>query len=199
MKIIGLTGSIASGKNFIADIFAKNGCAVFDADNEVHKLLASDKSTILAVKKNFPESFVNEKIERKILGKIVFADKKKLEVLEKIIHPKVRKKYREFLKKVKKKTVVLNIPLLLETKGYECDYIVAIIVTKKIQKERFIAREKLKNKAAKISELEKKFEQIRKRQISNLKRKKHADFIINNDGDSQESVKQVTKFLKQIL
>lgn len=96
MKIIGLTGGIASGKNFIAEIFAKNGAVIFDADVEVHKLLESDKSTIEEVINSFPESFIEQKINRKILGKIVFSNSKKLEILEKILHPKVRKKYQSF-------------------------------------------------------------------------------------------------------
>ncbi len=199
MKIIGLTGGIASGKNLVAEIFAKNGAAIFDADAEVHKLLESDKSTIQAVKKNFPASFISQKIDRKILGKIVFADAEKLQILEKILHPKVRKNYQEFLKSArgeKKKLAALNIPLLLETKGYKCDYIVAIIIKKSVQKKRFLAREKNKNPLVKISELEKKFAQIISKQISNSERKVKADFVIKNDGTRADAASQVKKFLK---
>lgn len=198
MKIIGLTGGIASGKNLVAEIFAKKGAAIFDADKEVHDLLNTDKQTILKVKKEFPQSFVNEKIERKILGKIVFADKKKLEKLEKILHPRVRENYQKFLqqaKKEKRKLVVLNIPLLLETKAYKCDHIIAIITAKSIQKQRFIAREKEKNPQAKISDLNKKFTQITKNQISNQIRKKHADFVIKNDGLKSHLSKQIKKII----
>ncbi len=201
MKIIGLTGGIASGKNLIAEIFAKNGAAVFDADAEVHKLLESGKSTIQAVKKNFPESFVEQKIDRKILGKIVFGDAKKLQILEKILHPKVRKNYQEFLKSAreeKKKLAVLNIPLLLEVKGYKCDCIVAIIATKAVQKKRFLAREKNKNPDAKIFESEKKFAQIILKQISNSERKAKADFVIKNDGNRSDAVVQVKKILQKL-
>ncbi len=201
MKIIGLTGGVASGKNLIAEIFAKNGAAVFDADAEVHKLLELDKSTIQAVKKIFPASFIEQKIDRKILGKIVFADEKKLRVLEKILHPKVRKNYQKFLKSAreeKKKFAVLNIPLLLETKGYKCDYVVAIIAKKSVQKKRFLAREKNKNPAAKISESEKKFTKIISKQISNSERKAKADFVIKNDGSMTDAAVQVKKILSQI-
>lgn len=201
MKIIGLTGGVASGKNLIAEIFAKNGAAVFDADAEVHKLLKSDQSSIRAVKKIFPESFVEQKIDRKILGKIVFADEKKLRVLEKILHPKVRKNYQKFLKSArekKKKFAVLNIPLLLETKGYKCDYVVAIIAKKSVQKKRFLAREKNKNPAAKIAESEKKFAQIISKQISNSERKTKADFVIKNDGDKADAAVRVKKILLKI-
>ncbi len=205
IKIIGLTGGIASGKNFVAEIFAQNGAAVFDADKEVHKLLELDQSTIQEVKKNFPASFVAQKIDRKILGTIVFADAQKLQILEKILHPKVRKKYQEFLnvaRKEKKKIAVLNIPLLLETSGYECDQILAIVAPPSIQKRRFLARAKKsdpKNFAREKKNLEKKFEQIRAKQISNSERKSKADFVISASKSKADAVKQVEEVIHKLL
>src|SRR5690606_26497739 len=111
---------------------------IFDADKEVHKLLESDEPTIQKVREKFPQSFVDGKIERKILGKIVFSDESQLRILEKIIHPEVRKKYSEFVAAAQKKStklLVLNIPLLLETKGYKCDKIIAIIAGEETQKK----------------------------------------------------------------
>ncbi len=204
LKVIGLTGGIASGKNFVAEIFTKNGAAVFDADKEVHNLLESDKATILQVKKEFPESFVDGKIERKILGRIVFADEKKLRLLEEILHVKVRENYRKFLfeaDKSGKKLVVLNIPLLLETEGYESDYVVAILASPSIRKKRFLARAKKsnpKNFAAEKRNLEKKFTQIIAKQLTNTERKSRADFVVNTSKSKAETVNQVEDFLKMI-
>jgi len=201
MKIVGLTGGIASGKNFVAEVFAKNSAAIFDADKEVHALLESDKSTFLDVKKKFPSAILNGKIERKILGKIVFADDKKLKILEKILHPKVREKYAEFLKiarKEKRKLAVLNIPLLLEREGYDCDEIIAIITSKAEQKKRFLKRSKKqdpKNFADKKRELEKIFAQISAKQMTNLERKKAADFVINNLSKAQ-TIKWINEWLR---
>lgn len=201
MKIIGLTGGVASGKNFVAEVFAKNGAAIFDADKEVHQLLESDKSTFREVQKFFPEAIIEKKISRKILGKIVFNDEKKLKILEKILHPKIRKKHLEFLKSAKKsgkKLAVLNIPLLLEKEGYKCDQTLAIIASKAIQKKRFLERAKKndpKNFLRDKKDLEKKFEQIRSKQISNLERKKRADFVINSSLSKAHTIKQVKKFL----
>ncbi len=200
MKIIGLTGGIASGKNFVADIFSKSGAAVFDADKEVHNLLELDKSTINEVKKNFPESFVNQKINRQILGKIVFADAKKLKILEEILHPKVRKNYQLFLENSKiqnKKIAVLNIPLLLETKGYECDAILAITVAPSIQKKRFLSRA-MKNSKENKKDLEKKFFQIAAKQMTNKQRKSCADFVINTNCSKSEVVKKVKIFFREL-
>lgn len=204
IKIIGLTGGIASGKNFVAEIFAQNGAAIFDADKEVHDLLALDKSTILEVKKNFPTSFVDRKIDRKILGKIIFSDKKKLNILEKIIHPRVRKRHLEFLQqaqKEEKKIAVLNVPLLLENKGYECDKIIAILVSPSIQKKRYLRRIKkhhLQDFASNKKSFEKKFDKINSLQITNSERKKLADFIVNTNASKADTLRQVLKIIKVI-
>lgn len=192
-RIIGLTGGIASGKNFVADIFAKHGAAVFDADKEVHKLLESDKSTIAAVEKKFPQSVVEGKIERKILREIVLFDDKKLKVLEKILHPKVRKKSQEFIelaKKLKKKFIVLNVPLLLETKGYKSDFIIAISASIALRKKRFLARSK--NANVKI------FDQIRAKQMSDVERKKCADFVVTNNKTEKDLAAKIEKIITKI-
>lgn len=201
MKIVGLSGGIASGKNFVAEIFAQNGAAIFDADSQVHYLLKEDKSVILEVKKHFPESFADQKIDRKILGKIVFSNQDKLDILEKIIHPKVKERYQEFLKKSQsenRKIAILNIPLLLEKDGYKFDKIIAITTSPSIQKKRFLARARksnIKNFTKEKGQLEKKFEQIRSKQITNSQRKQAADFVINSSFSKAKTISQT----KQIL
>src|SRR3989344_9206062 len=204
MKIIGLTGGVASRKNYVAEIFAQKGAGIFDADKEGHRLLDSDKSTISKVKKIFPESFIKEEIDRKILGKIVFADEKKLKILERIIHPQVRKNYQKFLQDCRKKKtnlVVLNIPLLLETKGYKYDYVVAIIAQKYLCKERFLNRERKKDLCQKISDLEKKFKQIISNQLPDVKRITESDFVLyNNQRLSKLSFsKKVDQIIQKII
>ncbi len=193
IKIIGLTGGIASGKNFVSEVFAKNGAVIFDADKEVHRLLELDQSTIDAVKKNFPESFIEKKIDRKILGKIVFADKEKLKILEKILHPEVRSSCQKFLKKAseeKKEIAVLNIPLLLETGHYRCDYVIAISAPIAIRKKRFLAR--LESANVKI------FNQICAKQISDAEREKKAAFVINSGGSKGDVARRVKSILSEL-
>ncbi len=198
MKIIGLTGGVASGKNFIAEIFAKHGASIFDADKENHNLLELDKSTLEEVRKIFPEAIIENKIDRKILGKIVFADSKKLKTLEKIIHPRIQKKYEEFLNANKNaKIIVLNIPLLLETKNYKCDKIIAIIASENIRKERFVARATRFGNHSK-NELEKRFDEIKSKQIDDFNRRNQADFVIINDGLASDVEVQIENILKKL-
>lgn len=204
MKIIGLTGGIASGKNFIADIFKQKGAMVFDADAQVHAILNADEDAISRIKAYFPESITDHKIDRKKLGQIVFSNTEKLQILEHILHPKVKEKYRQFLKKAhqrKVKLVILNIPLLLERKQYACDKIIAIITSRSVQKHRFLKRCKKMNGgnfAAHIPQLEKRFEEIVSRQVSNHERKKQADFVIFNGLSRHHSIRQVASILRQL-
>ncbi len=193
-KIVGLSGGIASGKNFIAEIFAKKGAAIFDADKEVHHLISDDPEVLAAIEKIFPESVIDQKIDRKTLAKVVFGDRKKLEKLEAILHPRVRENYRQFLDRSKKnnqKFVVLNIPLLLEAEGYDCDFVVAITAPIKLRKERYLAR--LKNADPKL------FDKIRAKQISDKERKSRADFVIKNDQPKEVIEQKIEAILREIL
>ncbi len=187
VRIIGLTGGVASGKNFIAEIFAQNGANVFDADKEVHDLIANNSRVIAKISENFPESLVEGVINRKILGEIVFdaKNRQRLLILEDIIHPEVQKKYRAFLAQVKKssnKIAVLNIPLLQEKKSYECDTIIAVIAPKAVRRKRFLARERKKDRknfVKNLDQLRKKFEQICQSQLTNFQQKNNADYVLN--------------------
>lgn len=204
VRIIGITGGIASGKNFVTEIFASSGAPVFDADQEVHQALESNKIIISEIKKKFPKSFVDGKIDRKILQGIVFAGDSvsNLKILEDILHPMVRKNYEEFLLKAQrdsKKIVVLNIPLLHESEFYKCDNIVAVIASPSIQKKRFLMREKRKNpKDFLRQKSEEKFASILKKQISNKEHKAKADFIINSNKSKAQTVMQAKKILEVI-
>ncbi len=156
-KILGLSGSIASGKNFIAQILQQKFAAeIFDADEVSHQLLLNDQNTILAFKEKFPSSYFESIktnldsnsspigfIKRSALAEIILQNSKNITEIEAILHPKIRQKYENFLNQAIAKNcrlVVLNIPLLLENSAYKCDAILAIIANKEVRKARFIAR-----------------------------------------------------------
>jgi len=202
MKIIGLTGGVASGKNFIADWFLNLGIPVFDADNEVHKIFTHDRQILEAIRKAFPDAVEQDQINRKKLGKVVLNHRSNLDILENLIHPLVRKKEDEFIRKSGlegHKLVILNIPLLLEKKDYyRCDKIITIIIPKIIQKYRFIKRAKEKNPKESIIELADKFELIYKNQLTNYQKKKLADFTIYNGLTKGFTLKQIKKIYQKL-
>ena len=204
MKIIGLSGGIASGKNTVADIFHELGIEVFDADAVVHNLYLQDQEIIKLVAQNFLESFDGKIINRKILSALISKNPSQIHILEKIIHPKIREIYQNFLEKnLQKKSnfVVINIPLLLESNQYKTDKIIAIIADEKTRQDRYIRRvvADLKNSNSDlINKLKNKFLMLKNKQISDEERIKKADFVIYNDGDLAD-LKQKTLDVYQKL
>ncbi len=190
MIIIGLTGSIATGKTFVAKCFAKLGAKVFDADIAVHELLTYSGKAVRPVREVFPESYDEGCICRKKLGSIVFNNAEKRQQLEEIMHPLVDMEREKFLKDAEKQRIsvaVLEIPLLFESKvKVACDYVVVTIVDKNIQKERALDREGM---------TEARFNAINSLQMDSNEKAKRADFVI----DTKESEFSVFRKVKQIM
>ena len=148
MKIIGLTGSIATGKSTAARIFKNLKVPVFDSDREVHKMLRLNGDAFDQIINNFGKIIDNYgNIDRQELGKIVFFDKSKKILLENIIHPKIQKKKEKFIKKYRilnKKKVVMDIQLIFETNSEKkFDKIVVVWAPNRILKTRALRRENM--------------------------------------------------------
>ena len=192
MIIIGLTGSIGMGKTETAKIFSNLGIPVYDADASVHKIYQSGKIGALAIKKLFPETIAADgSVDREILSSIVVGNKTNIKRLEEIIHPLLKEDRLAFFEKNKnEKTVVLDIPLLLETKGEsQVDYVVVVSTSKNIQKQRVLERPNM---------TEDKFEKILLSQMPNQIKCKKADFVIDTSISIDDAKKQVLNILKEI-
>lgn len=198
--IIGISGGVASGKNFISDCFLEFGAKVFDADNEVSKLFSNDLKFQKIIQKKFPNSFQNGEINKNIIAEEVFNNKKKLQLLEAVIHPIIDQKKQEFIKNCQLQNItiaLLNIPLLFEKGSYkECDIAILAISDLNIRKERFLIREKKGNTGISSELLSKKFDNIILNQKSDQEKKKLADFIIYNNSDKNNIIIQINSILK---
>ena len=189
---IGLTGSIGMGKSETARIFSGLGIPVYDADASVHKLYESGKTGAIAIKKIFPEAISDDgSVDRKILGGIVVGNKTNIKKLEDIIHPLLKNDRLDFFEKnINEKIVVLDIPLLFETKGEsQVDYVVVVSTSDNIQKQRVLERADM---------TEDKFEKILLSQMPNEAKCKKADFIIDTSISIDDAKKQVLNILKKI-
>jgi dephospho-CoA kinase len=166
MVVIGITGSIASGKSTVARLIAKRKYPLFSADKIVLKLK-------------------NKKKIKNQIKLIIKKNKEKLKILENIIHPVVRREMNVFLKK-KKKFLILEIPLLIESKLNRYFYNIIFVDTeKKLRLKRYLRR----NNDRKI------FEALNKRQISSIIKKKSCDLIINNNYSLAILKKNVKKII----
>lgn len=132
MLIIGLTGSVASGKSTVAGWIAQRGIAVHDADSAVHSLLAANGAAVPDIMARFGGSILADDggIDRKKLGNHVFEHPQDRKILESILHPMVRQHRDQFLtdhRRSGSKIVVLDVALLFETGGDTlCDYVVVV-------------------------------------------------------------------------
>ena len=116
MKVIGITGGIATGKSAIAAILAEKGAPVFNADACVHRLLDQNADLYKQISWTFPDAIEDRRINRRLLGDAVFADETKLSKLEEIMHPYVREEEVLFIKtslQEGQKIIALDIPLLI--------------------------------------------------------------------------------------
>ena len=190
MILIGITGIIGSGKTLALNFFREKKITVFSADEEVKKILEK-KIVKDKIYKKFPSAFLRKKIDKNKLALIVFSDKKKLNFLEKIIHPLVKQKKRNFLNKnKKKKIIVMEIPIIFEKKSkknYDC--IILMNTNKKIQHQRVMKRKNMTPQLLK---------KIMANQIAN-KKKKYADYIINNNGTKNKTRKILKEILNRII
>lgn len=145
MIVIGLTGSIASGKSSIAAVFKRYHLPVFDSDKQVHKLLAPRGQAVGAILSEFGSvgTFENG-IDRAALGATVFQDKGALRALEAILHPRVAQARMRFLQQSRmnrRRAVLLDIPLLFETGADDvCDVTVMAWAPYRLIRQRALAR-----------------------------------------------------------
>lgn len=103
MKVIGLTGRAAAGKNAVSDAFAKVGCAVIDVDQVGHRVL--EQSQDLLAKAFGPGIVQDGRVDRKALGALVFSDSEKLRSLEAITHPAMVSECKRLIEKAEKRGV----------------------------------------------------------------------------------------------
>ena len=180
MVIIGITGSIGMGKTTIAKILDFCKIPIFDADEEVKKILDNNVSIINKIKSKWPDCIYlqnnKEIIDKKKLGKIIFNNTKEKEKIEKIIHPIINKKRNIFLQEKKKekfRLVGLDIPLLYETKTNKiCNYILLASASESTQKDRVLKRDGMTID---------KFNKINKNQLSDCFKRKQKPIIITTE------------------
>ncbi|WP_163401108.1 dephospho-CoA kinase [Flavobacterium fluviatile] len=187
-KIIGLTGGIGSGKTTIANFFAEAGVPVYIADNEAKKIMQS-KPVISEIKAVFGDFlFENEVLNRAKLAEIVFNNSEKLNQLNSIIHPAVKKDFEKWLQKNKNyEYIIYEAAILFESGRYkDCDIIITVTAPEEIRIERVINRDKTSREQV-LSRM--------KMQWKDEERILKSNFVITND-NLKKAKEEVVKILK---
>ena len=147
MKIIGLTGGIASGKSLVAGILESLGAVVIDADRLAREVVTPGTTPYNAIIKKFGKGIVNADgtIDRKTLGKIVFANSSARKHLEQITHPAIGELAENRFAEERRKgtqTVFYMAPLLIEAGiASKVDEVWIVFADKKTQLERLMRRD----------------------------------------------------------
>ncbi|MFV8369401.1 dephospho-CoA kinase [Flavobacterium sp. LB2R40] len=187
-KIIGLTGGIGSGKTTIAKYFKSFGIPIYIADDEARKIMESPE-IIDAIISTFGEAiFENGILNREKLAKIVFNDSDKLEKLNNIVHPAVKKHFEQWLLNHKNVPyIIYEAAILFESGGNKnCDLIITVTAPVETRIQRVIKRDK--------TTLELVLKKINA-QWTDEKRISKSDFVIENI--AKETAKlQVDRILK---
>ena len=182
---IGILGDIGSGKSYVAKQF---GCPVFDADAEVTKIYKKNKNCFNKLKNKLPKYIYSFPIKKKEIGKAIIENQNNLKKIIKIVHPIVRTNMNKFIKKnKKKKMVVLDIPLLLENKINKKNYILVFVDSNKKE-----IRKRLKKRANYNSVI---LNKLKKIQLPLEIKKKKSKFSIKNNFKSSY-VRENVKVLK---
>lgn len=183
--IIGLTGGIASGKSFVAEILRNLGAEVIDADDIYHKLIQPGSSLYKEIVSKLGRGILSSdgSIDRKKLGNLIFSNDGERQKLNALTHPYIIEAIKEQLIKKDAKVIVIVAPLLIES-GQETlvDELWLVAVNRKRQVQRLIKRDNLS-----LEDAEKRIES----QMSQDAKKRYADFIIDNSGTHKMTIFQV--------
>ncbi|TQR19822.1 dephospho-CoA kinase [Psychrobacillus vulpis] len=190
--IIGLTGSIASGKSTVSNMLKNLGYPIIDADVVARIVVEKGTKTLETIKEVFGEEIISEdgSLNREKLGDIIFNSPHKRKQLNDIIHPAIREemlRQKEELLTEGHKTIVMDIPLLFESKLQSyVNKILVVTVTEETQLARLMARNNFTLDEAKA--------RIQSQLPLSIK-EQGADAVIYNNGTIQSTEEQLKKIL----
>ena len=194
MKIIGITGSSGSGKSTLSKILGQElNARIIDADKVVKQLQQKGTKYYKEIVETFGQEILQEdgSLNRKKLAQIIFQDELKKEILDNLTYKYVVEEIKKQVKDAKEKYIIIDAPLLIESKLNEiCDTVIAVISEKKEQIKRICKRDNIKESKAKIR---------LGAQKDNEFYKTNADYIVeNNGGKNDELMGRIRKLVQKL-
>ena len=190
-KIVGITGTIASGKSLVGKLLEEERVTVLDTDNIGHFVQAHDQEVRTALRQRFGADVFNEngEVDRKKLGQIVFNDATARQDLNSIVHPAIIRECRRLIAEHADEPIVaVLVPLLFEAglkKQY--DEIWTVTASDTVVRERLKARDGISDEDA---------EKRLKAQFSQQEKVAGSDRVIDNSGTADDTRRQVLDLLK---
>ena len=196
MLRVGLTGSIATGKSFVAGVLAGLGCRVLDADVLARKVVEPGTVGLRALVEEFGDGILKEdgSLDRAKLGALVFGDEARRAVLNATLHPLIFAEQDEWLRRQEREdprgVAVVDAALMIESGGYRrFDKLLVVHCRPELQLERLMARNDLSREEA---------ERRIASQMPQEEKLRHADFRIDTSG-SFDDVRRQTEEVYETL
>jgi dephospho-CoA kinase len=191
---IGLTGGIASGKSTVAEMIRRYEIPIIDADVMARKVVEPGEPALQDIFQLFGDDMKAEDggLDRKKLGAVIFKDEEKRKVLNRVLHPAIRKGMLDqaaALKEQGRSHIVFDIPLLFESQlTHMVDQTLLVYVDAKTQLSRLVERDESTEEEA--------LDRIQS-QMPIEEKKELADDVIDNTGTREETEEQLTNILKK--
>lgn len=194
MKVIGLTGGIASGKSTVAQHIRQQGIPVFDADAVSKAVVAPGTEGLEKVIAAFGKEYLKDGgLDRKKIAEVVFNNKEKLKLLESIILTRVWEEAEQAIAEAKKQNspmIVLDVPLLIEKDWYKkVDEVWLVYISPEEQIRRVMLRDGMTREQAKARMAN---------QMSTDEKRKYANVVIDNGGTLEKTLAFVQKEIEKI-
>jgi dephospho-CoA kinase len=181
MLLLGLTGGIGSGKSTVSAEFARRGAIVIDADLVVRELQSPGGAVLAAMVEHFGDTILaaDGTLNRQAVADIVFNDPEQLKALNAIVHPKVGEEIdgRIEAQRQSDNVVILDVPLLVESKAYETEGIIVVDTDPEIAVQRLVEFRGFNADDARAR---------MKLQATREERRAVAAFIVPNDGTQED-------------
>jgi dephospho-CoA kinase len=198
VKVIGLTGGIASGKSLVAGILRELGAIVIDADVIAREVVEPGTEAWREIVEAFGEEFLlpSGHLDRKKLARRIFQDPAARKTLEAITHPRIRSRMFEEVERQRslddscRRVIVLDIPLLFETgRPPGLDGVIVVYADEEVLLERLVARDGIPREEA----------ELRLRAQMPLREKvRLADWVIDNNGPPEATRAQVEALWREL-
>ncbi len=195
MKLIGLTGGIATGKTTVSKILMDLGIPVIDADEVYLRLSEKDGAVWKAVREAFGKEYFlpDGRMDRKALGELIFSNNQEREKLNRITHPLVKNEMLKNLYQITKERspalVVMDVPLLFESGWNQwMDDIWVVYIPEVMQQARLMKRDNLTREEALLK--------IRS-QMSIEQKRKLANRVIDNTKSLTHTKNQIEKIIEE--
>ena len=193
MRIIGLTGGIGMGKSTAAAVFRRARIPVFDADLAVHRMQARGGRAVKVIEAAFPGTTSNGSVDRDALRRAVLGDREALTRLEHILHPMVEAEERAFVGRARRsgrRAVVLDIPLLFETRGDKrVDTVVVVSAPRAVQ----IYRVGLRRRMTKVD-----VEAFIARQMPDSEKRRRAHLVVQTGLSRNHTLRILNRFIHNL-